>query len=165
MRRLSILLLTLTACGGSDQLTAAFEAGARAQPHVSLTAQTVPDAGPVVIPTATYAGPDGPKCCDANGQGVTSATCVNGSCTCSVGQFCLCDGVPSTFSCSDFCGSDAYMDPACTSAGWSCGGGLIKTDSCAPGTCWGEPGDCPCSLFCVDSQWRCVDVADGGSCW
>lgn len=109
------------------------------------------DAG-VALPCGNT--PIGPDCC-ANGARVSSATCEAGAWTCGGAAFCTCEGVPQTFSCTDVCGSDAFLSPVCANGQWSCARPFIETTLCAPDLCWGEPGDCCGAPSCVDGGWVC----------
>lgn len=157
-----LLLLSLMplACGGADRLVQTGSYGEAPAPPVAPVDS--PDAA-VTLLTA-FAGPDGPPCCDSAGNRVTSAQCSEGVCRCAVGAFCVCQGAPAGFLCTDFCGSDAVMDPECSDTGYTCPRGFTQTNSCPSGTCWGEPGDCCVNPSCVDGAWRCAEIADGGGC-
>lgn len=98
--------------------------------------------------------PIGPDCCES-GVRISSATCAAGAWTCTQGAFCTCDGAPQAFSCTDTCGSDAFLAPTCFNGQWRCVAPLVETSSCAPDTCWGEPGTCCGAPTCVDGGWVC----------
>lgn len=166
MRPLLLSLVVLAGCGDSGVLVNTAIPDETPTPVAKtevISVLTRVDSG--TPPVSPYAGPDGPPCCDSAGARLTSASCTAGICTCSTGTFCLCAGAPAAFACSDFCGSDAFIDAQCTAEGWSCGSGMVRTDSCAAGTCWGEPGDCCVNPSCVDGAWQCSEIADGGGCW
>lgn len=100
-------------------------------------------------------GPLGPPCCDVEGQRLRSASCVEGQWSCEADAFCTCRGAPARGVCTDFCGSDAFVDPSCEADGWSCGA-LQSTETCPAGTCFGDPGECCLGPVCKDGAWRCT---------
>lgn len=122
-------------------------------------AGTVSDAGETG--TASCGNlPNGPPCCGVSGDRVTSADCGDdGDWSCAEGELCECEGEAASFICSDFCGSDAFVDPTCDAGGWSCEG-LVRSDSCADDVCWGDPGECCISPSCVDGSWQCESIQD-----
>lgn len=157
-------LLTLVLCGCNDVFALRPAAVTLAGRPAVTGPPVIPDAG--VAGTAPLVGPElGPPCCDSAGARVSGANCGAFGCSCSTGVLCACAGAPAQFLCSDFCGSDALADPVCGANGWECDQGLIRTDSCAQGTCWGEPGDCCVNPQCFDGRWVCDSIADGGGCW
>jgi hypothetical protein len=156
VRRLSfIVILVLSACGRVTPLRTLEPEGA--------TAVARHDAGATAPPSGCDVAFGGPDCCAGDGTGarVTSATCQAGSYVCSQGAVCSCHGQAQTFFCTDFCGSDAFVEPTCGAAGWLCPSGLIETSSCPKGTCWGEPGE-GCLAVCRDGEWTCEPL-DGGT--
>ena len=120
---------------------------------------------------ACTAGQLPPACCDGAGQRVGTASCGSAQkWSCAQGALCTCGGVAATFVCSDFCGSDAYVDPLCDGSAWRCPQGTpVRSDTCPAGTCWGEPGDCRCCAnngagprvpaVCDNGTWGCPQGA------
>jgi hypothetical protein len=143
-----VLLLLVCACGRHQPLRNVDPPGVR------VDAGTLPKPSECTIPFG------GPSCCGSDGRRVGSADCVDEQYVCSAGAVCSCEGQPQTFHCSDFCGSDAFVDPVCGAGGWFCPSGLKSTADCPAGTCWGEPGDL-CPAVCVNGVWTCDDT-DGG---
>jgi predicted small lipoprotein YifL len=150
MKRLAtvLFLITAAACG-------------RAPPLRSIDAsKVIVDAGQLEKPSQCNVAFGGPQCCGPDNRSVGTAACIDGDYVCTTGVICGCGGQPQTFYCSDFCGSDAYVNPVCGGSGWICPGGLIQTNQCPANTCWGEPGDL-CQLpQCVNGAWSCE--SDGG---
>ncbi len=114
------------------------------------------DAGPLLCEETL---PVGPPCCDASGARLMGADCSVGGWTCEEGALCECEGEGASFFCTDVCGSDAFTDPTCGESGWTCAG-LVRSDSCPAGTCWGLPGDCCINPSCVDGSWQCESIQD-----
>jgi hypothetical protein len=99
-----------------------------------------------------------PSCCNAEGGRVDSARCEADAWACAEGALCECNAEKAAFQCTDFCGSDVFMEPTCTANGWDCGG-LIRTDACPADTCWGLPGECPPDALwtqCLQGRWSCT---------
>ena len=105
---------------------------------------------------ACSVSPWGLDCCDEAGDRTGATDCQDGILVCELGTLCECDGVPTSFSCSDLCGSDIAGRPQCIDGLWQCVPPIgIRTDTCPPDTCWGEPGECAC----------CLDEGQGESVW
>jgi hypothetical protein len=147
MHRLSLLLLL--ACGTDYPLRSIDP------PGVAV------DAGHLPKPNHCTVAFGGPDCCGSDGRRTGAAACVDGEYVCSGSAVCACGGEAQTFHCTDFCGSDAYVSPICSSGGWICPGSLITTSSCPAGTCWGEPGELCAAPQCIDGSWVCAGD-DGG---
>lgn len=156
MRWLFFFLLLASACGRTT--LARCENCVFAPPSIADAGRPIaPDAGQprdAGIQLACDGRPTGPDCCEG-GRRVTSASCLADRWVCERGAYCECGGAPQGFSCSDFCGSDIIQPPACISGRWACGGGLVETSSCSPGTCWGFPGDNCLDAECVAGRWLC----------
>lgn len=126
----------------------------------------VPQPPPPPPVTECRAGIDfGPDCCNSAVR-TGAASCTAGRWSCEPGgDFCRCGGERQSFFCSDFCGSDIIVAAVCGEAGWQCAPGLVRSDSCAAGTCWGLPGDLCCEPRCVDGAWQCTSIrADDETC-
>lgn len=119
------------------------------------------DAGPSVGAgvEVSCGAPVGPDCCSA-GRRSGGASCVDGAWVCAPDDFCRCGGAPQPGSCSDACGSDAFVSPVCLDGAWRCPDGTIATDGCGPDVCWGLPGDCCIDPSCVSGRWACASVRE-----
>jgi hypothetical protein len=131
-----------------------------AEVEVADAADAVEDTGEPPIPCGAPLTPVGPPCC-VGGNRVSDGECRDGVWFCAQGGLCQCAGAPITFVCSDFCGSGAFVDAVCGDEGWSCGA-LVRSDSCPPETCWGDPGDCCINPSCVDNRWECERIGEEG---